>query len=399
MDINLSQAEAEQLKAAQAQIAAEIKEKGGWIPFSRYMERALYDPKFGYYVSDLKKFGDGGDFITAPEISPFFGQTITNTILPVLEGFKKKGLPTRILEFGAGTGQLAKSILLELQLRRFQLDSYDIIEISPTLAARQKSLLTETCKSSGIQTKINWRNQPPQPFEGIIFANEVLDAFPCERIIHHQNAWHHLGVSVETNHSSEILVSAIGPQVSQKDIDPILQTGSNFAEGYTTEIHPHALEWVMKTARTLKQGMMMLIDYGFPESEYYHPQRNGGTLMTHHRHRANPDLLKLPGISDITCHINFSNLMRSLENESGAELFFSSQASYLLNAGIGDLVLQKADPLDQKRFIAVSNEIQKLISEAEMGELFKVMAFGKNLTGLDLSLHTLPGFGGRNRLY
>jgi SAM-dependent MidA family methyltransferase len=208
-----------------------------------------------------------------------------------------------------------------------------------------------------------------------------------------------LGVSVETKHSWEILVPAIGPQVSQKEIDPILQTGSNFAEGYTTEIHPHALEWVMNAARTLKQGLMMLIDYGFPESEYYHPQRNGGTLMAHHHHRANSDVLELPGISDITCHINFSNLMRPLENESGAELFFSSQASYLLNAGIGDLVLQKTDPSDQKRFIAVSNEIQKLISEAEMGELFKVMAFGKNLTGLDLSLHTLPGFSGRNRLY
>jgi SAM-dependent MidA family methyltransferase len=398
MDINLTREQEEHLEAILTKISLEIKEKGGWIPFSRYMEIALYAPKLGYYSGALEKFGRAGDFITAPEISPFFGQTIVNTILPVLDGLKKNGLPTRILEFGAGTGQLAKTILLELQSRDFKLDEYQIIEISANLIQCQKSLLLECCNTNGIQTHCEWLHNPPQSFIGVMLANEVLDAIPCERVIYHHHAWHYLGVGLRRNGDHEWLDSVIGPKLDQSAVDCFLSNLNSFEEGYITEIHPQAQTWLSSLVQNIRCGLLLLFDYGFPEREYYHPQRQEGTLMAHHRHHAFTEVLKLPGVSDITCHINFSNLLHTLEKNNG-ELFFTSQASYLLDAGIGDLVLQKADPSKPKQFITVSNGIQKLVSEAEMGELFKVMAFGKDLHTLHLSLQQLPGFGGRNRIY
>ena len=392
MDINLTQAEAEHLKAILTKISHEIQEKGGWIPFSRYMEIALYQPSLGYYTSALEKFGRSGDFITAPEISPFFGQTIVNTILPVLEGFRKQGRSTRIIEIGAGTGQLAKTILLDLHRRGFDLDVYHIIDVSPNLIERQQELLLETCQSHGIQTKCQWDSEILPSFRGVILANEVLDAIPCERIVFHDHAWHYAGVGLGTE-PDQFLISVLGEKLA---VQPLID---NASDGYITEIHPQAEASFKQLIHQLEEGLLLTIDYGFHHHEYYHPQRNTGTLMAHYRHQALTDVLALPGISDITCHVNFSPLLHSIEKEENAQSFFSSQASYLLDAGITDLVLQQSDPRDPQQMIGISNGIQKLISEAEMGELFKVLAFGKHLEGLDLNLYALPGFGGRNRIY
>lgn len=197
MDINLTQAQVEHLKAILTKISHEIQEKGGWIPFSRYMELALYQPNLGYYTSALEKFGRSGDFITAPEISPFFGQTIINTILPVLEGLRKQGQPTRIIEIGAGTGQLAKTILLDLHRRGFDLDEYHIIDVSANLIERQQALLLDTCQGHGIQTCCLWHSDVLPAFHGVILANEVLDAIPCERIVYQNHAWHYAGWDLE----------------------------------------------------------------------------------------------------------------------------------------------------------------------------------------------------------
>ena len=351
MDINLTQPEEEHLAAMMAKISEEIKQNGGHLAFSRYMHIALYEPNLGYYSSDIEKFGVAGDFITAPEISPFFGQTIVNTILPVLEALKQQGLPTRVLEFGAGTGSLAKSILLELHLRGFVLDEYQI---------------------------------------------------PCERICMHRNIWHRLDIAVDTDSSPASLVSTIGAALSQAELNkipPVLLNTEAFADGYTTEVHLQVQAWLRSLTEQLTCGLLLIIDYGFHEQEYYHPQRQSGTLMAHHRHRALTDVLQFPGISDITNHIECSSLLRILEESIHGELFFSSQASYLLDAGITELVLQKSDPHDIEHFLPISNALQKLISEAEMGELFKVIAFGKNLETLNLQLNQLPGFAGRNRFY
>lgn len=392
MDINLTRPEAEHLDAILTKISQEIREKGGWIPFSRYMELALYEPNLGYYMSALEKFGRYGDFITAPEISPFFGQTIVNTILPVLEGIRKQGRPTCIIEIGAGTGELAKTILLDLHRRGFDLDEYRIIDVSPNLIERQQSLLLDACQAHGIQTRCQWYENTLPSFHGVILVNEVVDAIPCERVIYKEKAWHYYGVSLGKN-SDELLVSVPGKIL---DTQPLLDCES---DGYITEIHPRANMWFKQLIECLDQGLLLMIDYGFHHREYYHPQRSTGTLMAHFHHQAHSNVLTLPGISDITCHINFSTLLQSIENEKNTQSFFSSQASYLLNAGITDLVLQQSDPQNSKQMIATSNGIQKLISEAEMGELFKVLAFGKNLDGLHLNFYELPGFGGRNRAY
>ncbi|MEY3724674.1 MAG: hypothetical protein RLZZ365_609 [Pseudomonadota bacterium] len=392
MDINLTQPEAEHLKAILAKISQEIQEKGGWIPFARYMELALYQPSLGYYTSALEKFGHSGDFITAPEISPFFGQTIVNTILPVLEGFQKQGRPTRVIEIGAGTGRLAKTILMDLHRRGFDLGEYHIIDVSPNLIERQQALLLDACQSHGIQTQCQWHLEVLPSFHGVILANEVLDAIPCERIVYQEHAWHYAGVGLGSK-SDQFLISVPGEKLESQ---PLIAGAS---DGYMTEIHPQAEAWFRELIKRLEQGLLLMIDYGFHQHEYYHPQRNTGTLMAHYRHQALTNVLALPGISDITCHINFSNLLHSIENEENGQSFFSSQASYLLDAGITDLVLQQSDPRDPQQMIAISNGIQKLISEAEMGELFKVLAFGKNLESLDLDLYALPGFGGRNRVY
>jgi SAM-dependent MidA family methyltransferase len=356
------------------------------------MEIALYQPSLGYYTSALEKFGRSGDFITAPEISPFFGQTIVNTILPVLEGFRKQGRSTRIIEIGAGTGQLAKTILLDLHRRGFDLDEYHIIDVSPNLIERQQELLLETCQSHGIQTKCQWDSEILPSFRGVILANEVLDAIPCERIVFHDHAWHYAGVGLGTE-PDQFLISVLGEKLA---VQPMID---NASDGYITEIHPQAEASFKQLIHQLEEGLLLMIDYGFHHHEYYHPQRNTGTLMAHYRHQALTDVLALPGISDITCHVNFSPLLHSIEKEENAQSFFSSQASYLLDAGITDLVLQQSDPRDPQQMIGISNGIQKLISEAEMGELFKVLAFGKHLEGLDLNLYALPGFGGRNRIY
>lgn len=392
MDINLTQAQAEHLKAILTKISHEIQEKGGWIPFSRYMELALYQPSLGYYTSALEKFGRSGDFITAPEISPFFGQTIVNTILPVLDGLRKQGQQTRIIEIGAGTGQLAKTILLDLHCRGFDLDEYHIIDVSPNLIERQQALLLDACQNHGVQTRCLWHSEVLPSFHGVILGNEVLDAIPCERIVYQNHAWHYAGVGLGTG-PDQFLISVPGKRL---EVQPLIDCAS---DGYTTEIHPQAEASFRQLINRLEQGLLLMIDYGFHQHEYYHPQRNTGTLMAHYRHQALTNVLALPGISDITCHINFSNLLHSIENEENAQSFFSSQASYLLNAGITDLVLQQSDPRDPQQMIARSNGIQKLISEAEMGELFKVLAFGKHIEGLGLDLYALPGFGGRNRVY
>ncbi len=392
MDINLTQAQAEHLEAILTKISQEIRKKGGWIPFSRFMELALYEPSLGYYTSALEKFGRSGDFITAPEISPFFGQTIVNTMLPVLEGFKKQGQQTRIIEIGAGTGRLAKTILLDLHRRGFKLDEYHIIDVSPNLIKRQQALLQDACQSHGIETHCLWHSEVLPSFHGVILANEVLDAIPCERIVYQDHAWHHAGVGLGTKHD-QFLISVPGEKL---EVQPLIDCAS---DRYMTEIHPQAEAWFAKVIDRLDEGLLLMIDYGFHDREYYHPQRNTGTLMAHFHHQALSNVLALPGISDITCHINFSNLLHLIENEENTQSFFSSQASYLLDAGITDLVLQQSDPSDPQQMIAISNGIQKLISEAEMGELFKVLAFGKHLKALDLDLYALPGFGGRNRVY
>lgn len=395
MDITLTSLETAHTELLSQKIMAEIASNGGWMPFSRYMEMALYEPGMGYYSAGAHKLGAGGDFTTAPELSPLFGAAIVETLLPILEGLQAQGLPTQILEFGAGTGKLAESILTRLHDLEFSLDRYDIIEISPDLAQRQEERLKQLIEKLSLSTQCNWLSSLPSNFKGIILANEVIDAIPCDAIIFQNGFWYQQGVAVI---DSKLAWSTGGP-VEQSLLPETLLTG-NFSEGYITELHAPANAWMHQVAKHLDTGLFLTFDYGFPETEYYHAQRLEGTLMAHHRHHAIQDPFHLPGLCDLTTHVEWSQIARSALGEEVDDVYLSNQASYLLDAGIGDIALEVGDPSNPETFLPISNSLQKLLSEAEMGELFKVFAFSKKLSEVlpDHVLEDLPGLRGRNRL-
>ncbi|MBU3613379.1 SAM-dependent methyltransferase [Polynucleobacter sp. Latsch14-2] len=395
MDITLTRLETEHCELLGSKIAAEIASQGGWIPFSRYMEMALYEPGMGYYSAGAHKLGAGGDFTTAPELSPLFGAAIASTILPILEGLRAKGLPAKILEFGAGTGKLAESILSRLNDIGFSLDTYDIIEISPDLAQRQQKRLDKLATELGLPTQCSWLSSLPSHFKGVILANEVIDAIPCDTIIYQNGFWYWYGVST----IDEKCNWKVGRHVEQTLLPESLLTG-NFPEGYITELHPQANAWIRQIAEGLDTGIFLTFDYGFPESEYYHPQRIEGTLMAHHRHHAIPDPFYLPGLCDLTSHVEWAQIARSVLAENVDDVYLTNQAAFLLDAGIGDIALEIGDPGNPETFLPISNSLQKLLSEAEMGELFKAFTFSKKLDHLlpGYVLEDLPGFRGRNRL-
>ena len=395
MDITLTSLETEHSELLKAKIASQIASHGGWLPFSRYMETALYEPGMGYYSAGAHKLGVGGDFTTAPELSPLFGAAICSTLIPVLEGLQRKGLPAQILEFGAGTGKLATSIMTRLQDLGFTLDSYNIIEISPDLAQRQKKRIQKTVEELEIPTQCEWPSELPKNFSGVILANEVIDAIPCDIIIYRNGFWYSHGVAFENNK----LTWKTGSPVEQNLLCEALLTG-NFPEGYVTELHTPAIAWMRQVAKHLDSGLFLTFDYGFPESEYYHSQRIEGTLMAHHRHHAIQDPFYLPGLCDLTTHVEWSQIARAALAENADDVYLTNQAAYLLDAGIGDIALEIGDPSNPETFLPISNSLQKLLSEAEMGELFKAFAFSKNLDELlpEHTLEDLPGLRGRNRL-
>ena len=395
MDITLTSLETEHSELLKAKIASQIASQGGWIPFSRYMEMALYEPGMGYYSAGAHKLGPGGDFTTAPELSPLFGAAICSTLIPVLEGLKAQNLPTQILEFGAGTGKLASSILTRLHDLNFTLDRYDIVEISPDLAQRQQEHISNTILQFDSQTHCHWPSELPKDFKGVILANEVIDAIPCNVIIYQNGFWYWYGVAFENG----TLLWKTGLPVEQNLLPETLVSG-NFSEGYVTELHAPANAWMRQVAKHLHSGLFLTLDYGFPEGEYYHPQRLEGTLMAHHRHHAIQDPFHLPGLCDLTTHVDWSQIARAALEENADDVYLTNQAAYLLDAGIGDIALEIGDPSNPEMFLPISNALQKLLSEAEMGELFKAFAFSKNLDGLlpGYTLEDLPGLRGRNRL-
>ena len=395
MDITLTSLEMEHSKLLGSKIATEIASQGGWIAFSRYMEMALYEPGMGYYSAGAHKLGAGGDFTTAPELSPLFGAAIVSTILPVLEGLKAQGLPAKILEFGAGTGKLAESILTRLNDLGFQLDGYDIIEISPDLTQRQQERLHKLAAELELSTKCSWLSSLSENFKGVILANEVIDAIPCDAIIYQNGFWYWYGVSF----AEDKFFWKTGKPVEQALLPESLLSG-NFSEDYVTELHPQANAWIRQIAKQLDAGLFLTFDYGFPESEYYHPQRIEGTLMAHHRHHAIQDPFYLPGLCDLTTHVEWAQIARSALTENVDDVYLTNQAAFLLDAGIGDIALEIGDPSNPETFLPISNSLQKLLSEAEMGELFKAFAFSKKLDALlpGHVLEHLPGLRGRNRL-
>ena len=362
-----------QSEALVARIRAELDSARGWLPFDRYMERALYAPGLGYYSGGARKFGlrgdDGSDFVTAPELSPLFAATLAR---PLAEALQVSG--TRdVMEFGAGTGKLAAGLLNALNALGAGFDSYLIVDLSGELRERQRE--TIAAAAPALVAKVRWLDALPEAFEGVVIGNEVLDAMPVRLFASNGGVWHERGVVWRDDAFAfdDRPVSAAADLALLADIDIDVS-----GDGYVTETHEAASAFTRTICTMLTRGAAFLIDYGFPRHEYYHAQRAQGTLMCHYRHRAHGDPFLYPGLQDITAHVEFTGIAEA-GVETGADLLgFTSQARFLLNAGITE-VLSEIDPADTARFLPAANAVQKLLSEAEMGELFKVIAFSRGL--------------------
>jgi SAM-dependent MidA family methyltransferase len=352
-------------RSLQTLIANDIRHNSGWIPFSRFMELALYAPGAGYYSGGAAKLGRDGDFTTAPEMSPLFGQTLAHVVADLVS----KTTP-QIMEFGAGTGKLARDLLTELAAMGVAVHRYAIVELSGELRARQQQMLRGF-------PQVTWLDQFPAVFSGVVLGNEVLDAMPVQLVTKTAQGWRERGIGLAPKkfvYRDRPCDPALLAQIPHADALP---------EGYLTEVHPIALGFVRTLADMLRAGFdytghggaALLIDYGFPAHEYYLPQRDQGTLMCHYRHHAHGDPFYLPGLQDITAHVDFTAIARTAVNHGLDVLTYTSQAAFLIDAGIGDL-LQRIPASDRLRYLPRANELQKLTSPAEMGELFKVIALG-----------------------
>jgi SAM-dependent MidA family methyltransferase len=361
-------------------IRQQIAAQGGWLPFVDYMRLALYTPGLGYYSGGAAKFGTAGDFITAPGLSPLFGGSVAATIAHVLA--ESGG---NVIEVGAGTGQLAAQILAELE-RLDQLPSqYGILELSGEL--RERQLQTLQTLVPHLAERAVWLETLPSEFVGVIVGNEVLDAMPCEVVQLNDGAWQRRGIVANDN----------GFAWENRALDPakdaaILATCARWPQipGYTSEIQIEAQGFIKALSNSLKRGMILMLDYGFPAGEFYHPERSMGTLIGHYRHHTVHDMFHFPGLTDLTCHVDFSAMYSAAEQSGLALDGYTSQASYLLDCGI----LERAALLDSKsvEYLRTAAALQKLLGHAEMGELFKVIAFSRGLEGA-----TAPGFRGQDR--
>ena len=341
-------------RALLERIGAELGKSANWISFARYMELALHEPGLGYYAGGARKLGAGGDFVTAPEISPLFGRTLARQIGQVLQPGEA------ILEFGAGTGALAASIVEELPV------PYLILETSSELRHRQQQRLGD---------RATWIDHLPRNFRGVMLANEVVDAMPV-----HALAWTRAGIL-------ERGVCANEGQLAWSDrpADGLILENSRKLEleipasgRYESELALFARAWMRSLGRFLERGAILVIDYGFPAREYFHPQRSMGTLACHYRHHVHGDPFYLPGLQDITAHVDFSALADAAHDAGLDVLGYANQARFLVNCGITDLLAQE-NPEDAKRYLPAAAAAQKLLSPAEMGELFKVLAVGKGV--------------------
>ncbi|MCC6915732.1 SAM-dependent methyltransferase [Nitrosomonas sp.] len=348
-----------------------IMQSGGWISFADYMESVLYTPETGYYSGGAAKFGAGGDFVTAPEMSPLFGQTLARQAAHILSAVEQGA----ILEFGAGSGKLAVDLLRALEELNHLPQHYYILDLSADLQQRQRTTIEQHIPH--LASRVHWLSALPEQFEGLILANEVLDAMPFHLIVWQDGNIAERGV-IWKDHE---LAWQDQPLVNQelfeiaRQLPPADQPSPH---AYISEISLANRHFIRSLASLLRRGSILLVDYGFGQSEYYHPQRYQGTLMCHYRHHAHDDPFFLPGLQDITSHADFSAIARTAL-DSGLELAgYTTQAHFLINCGITDLLTRT--PADQPgNYLPLASQVQRLVSPAEMGELFKVIALSKGI--------------------
>jgi SAM-dependent MidA family methyltransferase len=374
-----AQAHSEQLIAL---IYDEIKSAGGRISFTCYMELALYAPGLGYYSAGSRKFGESGDFVTAPEISSLFSQALARQISEILKALAESGVEKRdVLEVGGGSGIMAADMLAELERLKSLPGSYFILELSADLRQRQKEMLSE--RVPHLLSRVQWLDElPTSGFSGVVVANELLDALPVVCFSVEKNGIKERYVTWQDNRFQWLSAA----QESAKLKEQLEAVAKGLPVGYASEINLASNAWIQSIADSLEAGVVLLLDYGFPRHEYYLPERSAGTLMCHYRHRAHDDPFVYPGLQDITAHVDFTAIAEAAQ-ASGLDVSgYTSQAYFLLSNGITELA--EANTSNEQEQLLNAQQIRTLTMPNEMGELFKVMALTKKyesaLTGFSM---------------
>lgn len=357
-------------------IAAEIVAQGP-MPFARFMERCLYAPGLGYYSAGRLKFGESGDFVTAPELGPLFARGVANALAP---GLRACGEDAVWFELGGGSGAFARDCMLALQALDATPKHYWLLEPSADLRERQRELLRETLPPE-LFARVQWLDRPPQvPWSGVLFANEVLDALPVTRfrvgdgeIFEEYVALDADDVFIRVDQPADALVAGAVRHLQRK-------LGAPFADRYRSEVLPQLPWWIEAIAGTLEKGAALFVDYGYPRREFYLPERHDGTLVCHYRHRAHGDPLILPGLQDITAFVDFTALVEA-GLASGFELVsYASQAQFLMASGLDAVFAQAhAEAAGEAARYALAQQVKKLTLPGEMGERFQAMSFARNL--------------------
>ena len=375
----LEEVQAAHSARAHDHLTAQIAAAGGWLSFERFMDLALYAPGVGYYSGGAQKLGIGGDFTTAPEVSSLFGRCVALQCAQVLSALHTGS----ILEIGAGSGRLAADVLMRLAELGQLPDHYWILEVSADLRERQRKLLHE--RLPHLFPRVAWLDQPPElSFDGIILANEVLDALPVTRFRWLGDRVDEIGVRIDNGHFAWAARPA-SPAMA-KVCQQLNEASGGWEEGYSSEYCPRMLAWTHAVTLSLRHGAALWFDYGLPRAQYYLPERHDGTLVCHYRHRTNEDPFANLGLQDITAWVDFTRLAEA-SREAGFDLAgFTTQAHFLAGVGIdGEMRLAAGD--DQNLFARLANQARQLMLPGEMGERFKAMAW---LRGVDIPL---SGFG------
>jgi len=355
-----------------ALIADKIIEANGWISFAHYMQLALYEPGLGYYVSGAQKFGGGGDFITAPTMSPLYAQAMAAQVAQIMGQIRSKIEPN-VLEFGAGDGQLAADLLNALAQLKQLPARYEILEVSPELQARQRDTLQRIVPQWS--ERVTWRSEWPNAYSGVVLANEVLDAMPASLVVWGERIMERgVGLNSAGNFcwedrpaNARMLAEAEAIRAQCKSLD----------SGFQSEISLAAQDWVRAWGDILQEGVLLVVDYGFPRREFYHPLRHGGTLMCHYRHHAHPEPFYLPGLQDVSVHLDFSALAISAHDAGLSVYGYTHQARALFNCGLLDVL--SSLPSEGSARLQANSAVNQWVSPSEMGELFKWIAVGRGV--------------------
>lgn len=365
----LSTEEAAHSERLAERLRDEITRAGGWISFARFMQMALYQPGLGYYSAGARKLGAGGDFVTAPEVAPVFSRCLAVQCAEVLRGLGGG----EVLELGAGSGAMAAAMLAEFERLDVVPARYRILDVSADLRERQHATLLQAVPQW--LDRIEWLERLPETLNGVIVANEVLDAMPVERFALRGGEINALGVTwhfgrfewSETRAPAPLREAARGLRE---------QAGEAWPEGYVSEVNLGLAPWLAATGNALERGVMLFVDYGLPRREYYSPERSDGTLLCHFRHRFHADPFVRLGLQDITAWVDFTAVAEAGEAAGLALVGYATQAHFLIGNGIGEFVANVAD-LDVVQRVNLSRQAMLLTLPGEMGERFKVIALAR----------------------